>query len=121
MGDEIIEAELMSEESVNLVSATQPCLLYDKTTSCVGDMTVLTDDEIMEKYNEQQRGFGSFSARNLIKLFPFKLSIAVLITFLFVLEYYVRHCTQDVHDASHWVSKTMYLPKSVKFSWLNAF
>jgi len=116
--DELICTALMSEETRNFVAACEDYPLYDAKTSCVGDMSVLSDDEILQKHNEQQN-FWSWGIKDLFALLPMKLIISVLLTFLFVGQYYLKKCEKS--EDGRWVSKTMYLPKSVTFTIFQAF
>lgn len=118
--DELMGTALMSEEALNLIKATEDFPLYDEATSCVGDMTSLTEDELLQRYTETQYGFRSFSFADLPTLIPTKLVLSVLGTAFFVWEYYYKHCTPNADDHNRLVSKTMYLPKSMDFSWMNA-
>jgi len=119
--DELIGSALMREETLMFVRATETFLLYDDTTSCVGDMSLLTEDEILQKYQENQHGFCSLNFWDLVNLLPTRLIVSVLGTGFFVWEYYTRHCTPNENDADRLVSKTMYPPKSLEFTWFNAF
>lgn len=118
--DELMGTALMSEEALNFVRATEDFPLFDETTSCVGDMTVLTDEELLAKYNKHQFGYRSFGFSDLPQLIPAKLVCSVLFTMFFVGEYYYKHCQESDEDADRFVSKPMYLPKTMDFTWLNA-
>lgn len=119
--DELIGAALMSEETCNLVAATENFALYDEKTSCVGDMSLLSDDEILEKHAEIEslRSWGFWDS---VALLPNKLIVSLLLTWIFVFEYYFKHCTsQDQGGVLRRISKPMHLPLNVQFDWLNAF
>jgi len=120
--DELIGSALMQEETLNFVSACEEFDLYEDTTSCVGDMTSMSDDELLQRYIACQKGgWDSWDYWDLINLLPTKLIISVLGTAYFVFEYYRRHCDVNKDDANRLVSKPMFLPKSLTFGWLNAF
>lgn len=119
--DELIGSALMREETLMFVRATEDFELYDSNTSCVGDMSLLTDDEILLRYKENQHGVHSIGFWDLVNLLPTKLIVSIAGTMLFVWEYYSRHCTPNEHDADRMVSRTMFAPKSMDFSWANAF
>lgn len=116
--DEAIHTTLSSEETQDVVSACENHDLFDPTDSCVGDMSLLTDDEILSKYAEQQ-GLLNFNFKDLFALLPHKLIITTVLTVAFVYEYYFKYCNWT--DENRWISKAMYLPKSVMVSWLWAF
>lgn len=118
--DELMGQSLMSEEALNFVKATEDFHLYDETTSCVGHMSEMSEDELLEKYAAIQMGFTSLRFSDLKHLIPIKLLISVFGTLLFVFEYYYKHCEPNPDDASRLVSKTMYLPTTMDFTWLNA-
>lgn len=118
--DELIGSALMREETLMFVRACEDFDLFDATTSCVGDMSKLSEDEILQKYNQTQHGVRSITFRDLINLLPTKLIATILATMLFVYEYYWRHCTYNADDGDRLVSKTMYTPSTVEFTWLNA-
>jgi len=120
--DELIGSALMQEETLNFVAACEEFDLYEDTTSCVGDMTVMSDNELLEKYTEVQRGGPrSWNIWDLLTLAPTKLIISLAGTGFFVMEYYARSCVQNKDDANRWVSRSMYLPSSLTFGWGNAF
>jgi len=116
--DELICTALMSEETRNFVNACEDFALYDAKTSCVGDMSRLTDDEILQKHNEQQNRW-SWSFKDLFSLLPSKLMLSLALTCLFVWQYYLKKCEKSADG--RWVSKTMYLPKSVSYTIMQAF
>merc|ERR1739848_54090 len=112
----------MSEETWNFVSATEEYPLYDSKSSCLGDLSRLTDDEVLLKYMQQEHGTRCLSLRDLVSLLPGKLLLALFLTCFSVGSYYLRHCTLDTRDGSHQlVSKTMYKPSKGDFGWLHAF
>lgn len=119
--DELIGAALMREESLSFVRACEDFPLFDKKTSCVGDMTALSEDELLEKYNECQHGLQSLGFWDWVNILPAKLLLSILATSVFVFAYYSKHCTPNDQDDHRMVSKSMYLPKTMTFTWLNAF
>merc|ERR1719230_203171 len=68
--DELIGSALMREETLMFVRACEDFALYDATTSCVGDMSKLSEEEILQKYNQTQHGFRSLRFGDLINLLP---------------------------------------------------
>lgn len=119
--DELIGSALMQEETLNFVRACEDFDLYDKETSCVGNLVLLSDDELLQKYKESQFGIRALNLWDLINLLPTKLVVSILGTIIFVYEYYHKHCTENESDGGRKVSKSMYLPRTMHFSWLNAF
>merc|ERR1712151_954761 len=99
---------------MQFVAATEGHDLYDVKTSCVGDMSFLTDEEIIDRYKKAQCGFRSFGVKDLSLLLPYKFIISLLGTCFFVLQYYIQHCTlTSVNEDGvyQWVSQPMHLPK----------
>jgi len=117
--DEMICRALMSDETLAFCEATENYNLFDEKTSCVGDMSVLTDDEILEKYKEKQHGCRSVGFWDVVALLPGKLIMSLLLTAIFVYEYYYKHCTQGSQDQM--VSQPMYTPTTAEYGWGNAF
>lgn len=117
--DELIYNALMSEETRRVVAATESFALFNAHTSCVGDMSLLTDDEILEKHHEQQ-GLRSWSIADLVAILPQKFFFALLLTTGFISLYYLEHCNPNTEKPELTVSKDMYLPKSVSYYFLNA-
>lgn len=116
--DELICDALMSEETKAFVAACEEFVLYDQKTSCVGDMSALTEDEILIKHHDCQQSWSSWSIWDLWGLFPGKLCMSLILTTGFCYEYYWKHCKLD--DEGNYVSKDMFLPTSVVYTWLNA-
>merc|ERR1711920_1093433 len=102
----------MSEETRNFVHAAESYVLYDEHTSCVGDITVLTDTEILQRYAAKRARIRDMKFHQIWAVFPVKLVLSVLGTAAFVAQYYAKLCTPDVHDGNRMVSKDMHLPKS---------
>jgi hypothetical protein len=119
--DELICEALMPEEIENFVLATESFPLFDPTTSCVGDMSLLTEAQILQEYQKSQHGIWAWGFWDLVTLLPLKLLMALLGTVGFVYEYYYKHCTTNGDDANRLISKTIYVPQSMHFGWLNAF
>jgi hypothetical protein len=119
--DELIGQALMAEETQKFVAATEPYPLFDETTSCVGDMTQLSEDEIMAKYDETQHGICAWGFWDLVYFIPIKLIFAVGGTAAFVFNYYHLHCIANADDNDRLISKTRYQPATPEFTWLNAF
>jgi len=53
-------------------------------------------------------------------LIPWRMLLTMGLTYVFMTEYYHRNCAWD-SDGERWVSKVMYLPKSTRFGFLDAF
>merc|ERR1719460_1544985 len=53
--DELIGSALMREETLMFVAACEEFDLYEDTTSCVGDITSMSDDELLERYVAVQK------------------------------------------------------------------
>jgi hypothetical protein len=119
--DELIGQALMAEETQKFVAATEAYPLFDETTSCVGDMTTMSEDEIMAKYHETQHGCCAWGFWDLVYFIPIKLIFAIAGTAGFVYNYYHAHCEANPDDAYRLISKTRYQPATPEFSWLNAF
>lgn len=120
--DELVMASLMHEEERDFVSAVEEYEFYDSTTSCVGDMSLLTDEEIVNRYKQEQFGIRSWGLDALSLLFPYKLVLSLAGTCFFVTEYYRYYCTPDEKPGAHrYVSKPMYTPSSAAFSWCTTF
>lgn len=119
--DELIATSLMSEVSIDLVRAIEGFELFDKHASEIGDMSLLTDDELLERYERVERSLWNWSKQHLFNLMPMKLIYSLLGTAIFVFEYYWKHCTPNSQDGGRLVSKTMFTPKHVDYGWLNAF
>lgn len=118
--DELMGEALMSEEALNFVKATEDFELFDDTTSCVGDMSLLTEVELLQKFRQTQHGFGSLTFSDLTDIVPTRLLVSVIGTCYFVWGYYRKHCVPDPDGTDRYVSKTLYQPKHLEFSWLNA-
>jgi len=119
--DELIGQSLMSEETVNIVSATENFDLYDEKTSCVGDVALLSETDLLDKHRETQ-SLKSWNLQDSLSLFPAKLIATALLTLVFVADYYACHCeAYKEGDTTRMVSVSMHAPLSVRFSWLNAF
>jgi len=116
--DELVYSALMAEEEENIVAQCEDYRLYDSRTSCIGDVTSLSDAEILEKYKKNQ-SLSGFGWQDLKTFIPFKLVCGLLITGVFVLEYYQHYC--EMSPDGRLVSVDMHLPKSVSYSWLTAF
>lgn len=119
--DELIGSSLMRDETLQFVRACEDFDLFDQRTSCVGDMSLLSEDEMMAKYQESQKSLRGVGFWDMVNLLPMKLLMAVAGTGIFVAEYYLRHCNVNADDNDRMVSRSMYPPKSLHFSWLNAF
>lgn len=118
--DELMGTALMTEEALNFVKSTEDFPLFDESTSCVGNMSLLSDDELLEQYQKIQCDIRGVKLQDMTQLIPTKFVVSVLGTVFFVWEYYSRHCVQSPDDENRYISKTMYLPKSMQFTWLNA-
>jgi len=118
--DELIYKALMSEETAAIVAGTDVYELFDEKTSCIGDMSLLTDDEILEKHGEAQ-GSWSWGWRDALALLPIKLLGSLFLTSAYVFLYYFDHCVEDNENPEKMVSQPMYVPKSVDYNFMNAF
>lgn len=78
----------------------------------------LPEELIMEQYSTQQ-AVRHWGLADTLSLFPSKLLAVFILTFIFVLNYYIERC--EYGGNFHWHSKTMYLPKSIQFPILSAF
>lgn len=86
-----------------------------------------THAQILQSYSKYQGEMdvddaddaGRFGWYDAFRLLPLKFITAILLTGLSILEYYATHCTRT--SEGRFVSIPMYLPKSVSFSFLNAF
>jgi len=119
--DELIGLALLPEETLNFVQATETFALFDRTTSCVGDMAKLEPEELLRVYGEKQFGICSWGLVDIIGLFPPKLIMSIVATAIFVWEYYHKHCIVNKDDDHRLISRTVYLPATSEFGWLNAF
>mmetsp|Transcript_18376 Transcript_18376/g.29004 ORF Transcript_18376/g.29004 Transcript_18376/m.29004 type:complete len:434 (+) Transcript_18376:102-1403(+) len=117
--DQLIMSALMSEETRNIVANVEDYRLWDPTTSCVGDIALLSDDEILEKHEEAQ-ALRSCGCKDFIDILPFKLFASLLLTLLFIAQYYIKYCKFD-QENFRFVSKDVYLPKTTVMRWYQAF
>lgn len=116
--DEIIYETLMSEEVRNMVGAIEEYPLYTPDMSCVGDMSLLSDEELLRKHDERQNG-QSWRFKDFLELIPGGIVYSVVLTMLFLEWYYFRKCERD--EDGRWVSKPMYLPTTTSYSIGEAF
>lgn len=116
--DELIYSALMSEEEGHIVELCEDYPLYDLTSSCVGDISSLSDAEVLERYEQTQKLTG-FLLSDLKVIIPQKLLCAALCCCLLVLLYYQKNCQMSAEGRL--VSKDMYLPKDATYSWQTAF
>jgi len=119
--DELIAGALMSEETSNFVANTADFELFDAKTSCVGDMSVLSDDEILAEHAKAQ-AISSWGFWDTVGLIPNKLVAATFLCWIFVWEYYYKHCvTEDQDGIQRYISKEMHVPSFATFDWCQAF
>jgi hypothetical protein len=118
--DELIATALMDEETLHMMEATEDYLLYDPADSFAGDVSTLSDEELIHRYLEHQH-HKKLSFENARKLCPSKFLIVVVGTLWFIWRYYANHCVPDEKDPGHLVSKPMHLPKNTHYTWMNAF
>jgi len=116
--DELVGEALLEEEIQEFLDLCQDFPLYD--TEKVKELSTLTDDEILQKYQETQRGCRAWSVWDVLELFPRRLFEALMGTALFVFLYYNTHCIANDEDEGNLVSKPIHTPVSMSFSWLNA-
>lgn len=120
--DELILSSLMHEEVSEMLHVTEDYALYDIQDSCVGDISRLSEDDLLDSYMEEQLDFRSLSFQDVFAFLPTKLILALVFNAIFIEEYYWRHCTKENQDGVvRWVSKPMYLPLSTAYHWWNAF
>lgn len=74
------------------------------------------DDEIYEKFL-QNKGCKAWTLRDLLLLFPFRIALTLVVTALFVAEYYCRFCTWTEEDG--FISRPVYEPKDSSFNFMN--
>jgi len=74
------------------------------------------DDEIYEAYL-QNKGCKAWSLRDLLLLFPFRIALTIVVTALFVAEYYCRFCTWTEEDG--FISRPVYEPRDSSFTFMN--
>eukprot|EP00933_Yihiella_yeosuensis_P025476 TRINITY_DN19776_c0_g1_i1.p1 TRINITY_DN19776_c0_g1~~TRINITY_DN19776_c0_g1_i1.p1 ORF type:complete len:442 (-),score=84.88 TRINITY_DN19776_c0_g1_i1:489-1814(-) len=104
--------------------------LMSETTKCIMDKLEdyethqekekedeLTDSTCIKKYSEEQ--YGCWGLKEFSKLVPVELLTVIGLTAFFVHNYYHTHCVKN--EAGGWVSKDMYLPKGLDFTFWNAF
>lgn len=108
--DELVVDVFFSEELKELMRniETYPLESEDNTES---------DDDILAHFHGQ-RGLKAWRIRDVVTLVPGRFVVASLWFVIFTVEYYWRHC-QWSKDAGIWVSRTMYLPASSRFSMLS--
>lgn len=116
--DELICDALMSEETKNFLEKLEDFPLYDVKTSCVGDMSLLSEDEILQKHNEHKL-LRTWSMVDFGFLLPSKLAASTILTLFFLWQYYFKFCKTS--DEGRQVSIDMFLPTSVQFTWGQAF
>jgi hypothetical protein len=112
--DELIFCAMMSEETRNFVLLLNDFPLYDVQTSCVGDATLLTDDEIIDAHNKH-KDLRTWNWGDTMFLFPTKLFSTMFLTLVFVYQYYYKCCYGN--GEGRWVAKDMHLPKTLGYSW----
>jgi hypothetical protein len=117
--DQLIMSALMSEETRNIVANVEDYRLWDPTTSCVGDIALQTDDEILENYKEAQ-AFKKCGCKDIVDIMPLKLIFALLLTFLYIGQYYWKYCKFD-QENFRFISKDVFLPKTPQMAWYQAF
>merc|ERR1712032_320309 len=101
---------IQSKSVQELSTRCQPYALYDQKEG-----ENLTEEQMIDHYNTE----ASLSISNFFWLVvPRKLVVVGFLTWLFVLKYYYQHC--DIDEDDRWVSKTMYMPKTVDWNLLNA-
>mmetsp|Transcript_98038 Transcript_98038/g.247401 ORF Transcript_98038/g.247401 Transcript_98038/m.247401 type:complete len:460 (+) Transcript_98038:114-1493(+) len=100
--DENLCATLMSEPVRVLMSKCESYKLYDRS-----QQENMSNSEILQRFSTKQR-LENISARELCRWLPGKLFASVLVTFIFMADYYSRNCyTQDGVR----VSRPLFLPK----------
>lgn len=113
--DELLCAELMSETTRTILGKLEDYHLEDFEQEIA--VEEMTDEELLEKYEEAQNcGWG---LQELWDSFPARLVAVFCLTGFFVYIYYERHCV--VSASGGFVSHSMSLPVSTKFTLLNAF
>lgn len=110
--DEMICETMMSDASKAMLDKCEDFTLYDEAAE-----DALPDEAVLAKYGEQQK-LKYVRFIDIPMLFPPKLLVVLLMTATFVFLYYYDHC--DWSEEHRFFSKKMYLPQSVRFSFLQA-
>mmetsp|Transcript_2767 Transcript_2767/g.4182 ORF Transcript_2767/g.4182 Transcript_2767/m.4182 type:complete len:446 (+) Transcript_2767:116-1453(+) len=117
--DELALAVLMSEEARDIVASVEPFPLFHPKTSIIGNLDVLSDDEIVERYAQHQK-WSNAGFKDFMDLIPFRLLISIGLTWIFNRHYYYSYCRHADTPPHRWISSDMFLPKSTAYTWLQA-
>jgi len=105
--------ELMSDAAKVMLECHADLKFYD-----VAQEENLPEEMIMEEHSRSQT-LRNWRYTDTLALFPVKLVAVLLLTIFFVANYYLERCVYT--GDGHWISKTMYLPQSSKFSAFSAY
>jgi len=105
--------ELMSDAAKVMLECHEELKFYDETQE-----ENLPEELIMEEHCVRQN-LRHWRIWDTLELFPVKLVAVFLLTLWFAANYYVERC--NYAGNAHWLSKDMYLPKSIHFSILSAY
>merc|ERR1712129_532017 len=105
--------ELMSEAAKIMLECHEELKFFDEEKE-----EDLPEEDIMKEHCQHQH-LRYWRFTDSLALFPVKLVVVFLLTLWFVAHYYLQRC--NYQGDGHWVSKTMYLPKSIDFSILSAY
>eukprot|EP00929_Paragymnodinium_shiwhaense_P079608 TRINITY_DN4149_c0_g1_i2.p1 TRINITY_DN4149_c0_g1~~TRINITY_DN4149_c0_g1_i2.p1 ORF type:complete len:208 (-),score=20.65 TRINITY_DN4149_c0_g1_i2:183-806(-) len=109
--DELITETLMSQSTKKLLSMVQPEPIVDET------LDHMDDHACVDRFWRNQQVSRKDFLWLLLEMLPWKLLVVFVLTGCYVLLYYLQHCN---FSDGRWVSRTMFLPKSLTYSWLNA-
>merc|ERR1712032_578787 len=102
--DEMICGTLVSDAVKFMLEICGDFVLDDQTED-----HHLPEEEIIEKYGTQQN-LAFTRWRDIPMLFPFKLLVVLLMTCIYVIDYYADHC--DFSEEGWLVSKNVHRPKT---------
>eukprot|EP00931_Biecheleriopsis_adriatica_P102921 TRINITY_DN77825_c0_g1_i1.p1 TRINITY_DN77825_c0_g1~~TRINITY_DN77825_c0_g1_i1.p1 ORF type:complete len:521 (+),score=86.28 TRINITY_DN77825_c0_g1_i1:61-1563(+) len=69
----------------------------------------------IKQSSKEYQEHGSWSSG--VRLLPWRLGLALVLTAVTILRYYVRYCVRDKNG--HWVSSDMFFPRSVHYDFAN--
>mmetsp|Transcript_17693 Transcript_17693/g.41021 ORF Transcript_17693/g.41021 Transcript_17693/m.41021 type:complete len:497 (+) Transcript_17693:56-1546(+) len=106
--DEMVCSSLMSDACHTILERCEQFELFDVDAKM---KELESDDLTLESYGGRHR----FSI--LWKVIPFKFIVVLLLTWLFIWDYFSMHCERDVDG--RFVSKSMYRPRSLAYGLMN--
>jgi len=102
--DEMVFARLTTSVTQHIMAQLEDMPLYD-----LSEEDDETDNEVLERFEREEKGFGRW--RKLSLIFPKRLATILCLQVIFMWLYYFRNCRLDRHGGM--VSKNMYTPKAL--------